>query len=99
MWYGGAWEGVSSGSGEPGNGYGGYSQNLVNIAYAINNMTPGLTYANQPYMSSNPLSSRHTGGVHATKADGSVIFLSENINFLTLLNLADIKDEIPLGEY
>ncbi len=76
-----------------------FCQNLTQIQYGINNMATGLTWATQPYHSSIPLSSRHVGGVHALRGDGSVIFLSENINFITLLRLAHKSDNQTLGDY
>jgi prepilin-type N-terminal cleavage/methylation domain-containing protein len=43
--------------------------------------------------------SRHTGGVQATLADGSVRFISENINLATWQNLGNRKDGQILGEF
>ena len=52
------------------------------------------------------ISSFHTGGVHALMGDGSVRFLSENIDFLqdnavnsTLERLISIADGQPVGEF
>lgn len=97
MWCGGAWEGCywATGAANTNN----FCQNLVSIAYGINNMADGLTGANNPYENNNPLSSRHVGGVHALRGDGSVVFLSENISFLTLLRLAHKNDGNVVGEY
>ena len=39
-----------------------------------------------------PLTAAHRGGVHILLADGSVHFISDNINLLTLYNLADMND-------
>lgn len=44
------------------------------------------------------LKSRHPGGIHSLMADGSVLFLSENINILTLRDLADRDDAHPVGQ-
>lgn len=41
----------------------------------------------------------HTGGVHAALADGSVRFISENVDQTTYLNLLSIGDGSVLGEY
>jgi prepilin-type N-terminal cleavage/methylation domain-containing protein len=94
---GGAWEGCY----QPGGSTAGsqFCQNLVNILYGINNMATGLSAADTPYMSSNPLSSRHVGGAHVLRGDGTVVFLSENINFVTLMRLAHKSDNQPVGEY
>ncbi|WP_437230676.1 DUF1559 domain-containing protein [Planctomicrobium sp. SH661] len=43
--------------------------------------------------------SRHVGGVHALLADGSVRFLSDNINLTTFQNLVWMLDGKTIGEY
>jgi len=43
--------------------------------------------------------SMHVGGVHATLADGSVRFISENISRNTYVNLTQIADSNVLGEF
>ncbi len=96
MHCGGAWEGCFRAVGQTSNQF---CQNLVNVAYGINNMATGLSQADTPYKSSNPLSSRHEGGVQALRGDGSVIFLSENIDFRTLLRLSHKSDGNVVGEY
>ncbi|WP_437223307.1 DUF1559 domain-containing protein [Planctomicrobium sp. SH661] len=45
------------------------------------------------------MSSSHTGGAHAVRADGSVVFLNENIDFLTFNLLGNKADRQPIGEY
>ncbi len=97
MWCGGAWMGCYRENGFRSTNQ--FCLNLVNMYYRINNMATGLAQADLPYKSSTPLSSRHAGGVHALRADGSVIFLSQNINFTTLLSLAHKSDGLVVGEY
>jgi prepilin-type N-terminal cleavage/methylation domain-containing protein len=46
-----------------------------------------------------PLSSAHPGGVQAVLADGSVRFVTDNINLLTLKNLADRDDGNAIGDF
>ena len=46
-----------------------------------------------------PLSSFHTGGVQILLADGSVRFVSDNMNLPTLFDLADKSDGHVLGEF
>jgi prepilin-type N-terminal cleavage/methylation domain-containing protein len=46
-----------------------------------------------------PLKSRHTGGIHGLLCDGSVRFVSDNVDLITLYNLSDRDDGNPLGEF
>ena len=46
-----------------------------------------------------PLTSSHTGGVHGLLTDGSVRFISDNIDMLTLTLLSVGDDDRVLGEY
>jgi prepilin-type N-terminal cleavage/methylation domain-containing protein len=96
MWCGGAWEGCYYNGGTTAGSQ--FCQNLVNVYYGINNMAPGLAQADTPYKSSNPISSRHAGGAQVLRGDGSVIFLSENMNLLTLLRLAHKGDAQVVGD-
>jgi prepilin-type processing-associated H-X9-DG protein len=41
----------------------------------------------------------HTGGAQVLLADGTVRFISENIDSVTRQNLALIADGNPLGEF
>ena len=51
------------------------------------------------YSGNTVINSFHTGGVHVVLADGSVRFVSDNINFGTLQNLCARDDGQVLGEY
>ncbi|MES2789444.1 MAG: DUF1559 domain-containing protein [Planctomycetota bacterium] len=43
--------------------------------------------------------SRHVGGCHVTLCDGSVRFLSQNIDYLTLQKLGDRRDGQVIGDF
>ena len=43
--------------------------------------------------------SEHTGGVHVTLCDGSVKFVSQNIDYLTLQKLGERQDGQTVGEF
>lgn len=52
-----------------------------------------------PYQYNVPLSSFHTGGINIMLADGSVRFISNNINMLTYAQLGTKDDGGVIGEY
>jgi prepilin-type processing-associated H-X9-DG protein len=54
---------------------------------------------NAVYRGNLVLNSLHSGGVHALLADGSVRFISENIAFATLKQLASRDDGFVIGEF
>lgn len=80
--------------------------NLTTVRYAPNapayfdgsgaNPWPGV---GDNFGVNNPLSSPHTGGVHALLADGAVRFISNNVDLLTLRRLCTRDDGSPLGEF
>ncbi|MCA9067929.1 MAG: DUF1559 domain-containing protein, partial [Planctomycetaceae bacterium] len=84
--WGGAWSN--------GGGAGTWTQNVTTIRYPIG------TYAgagnDTPYSVNNALVSAHVGGVQSLYVDGSVHFISENINFGILTGLADRQDGTPI---
>jgi hypothetical protein len=43
--------------------------------------------------------SRHVGGAHMVLCDGSVRFLSENIDYVTYQKLGDRRDNQPVGDF
>jgi hypothetical protein len=77
--------------------------NMTTVRYSPN--APAIdNNANWPgvgdnYGSNNPLSSAHTGGVQILLGDGSVRFLSDNIDMLTIRRLATRSDGQVLGEF
>jgi prepilin-type N-terminal cleavage/methylation domain-containing protein len=77
--------------------------NLTTVFQPINHQILPQTPATAgPCTTTNPnrpINSAHEGGVHALLVDGSVRFLSENMNMLTLRQLATRDDGGVLGEY
>ncbi|MCA9051128.1 MAG: DUF1559 domain-containing protein, partial [Planctomycetaceae bacterium] len=45
------------------------------------------------------INSFHTGGIHAGLADGSVRFVSENVDFSTLQRVCSMNDGQTVGEW
>jgi len=60
---------------------------------------PGYSGFNNSVRCNTALLSAHTGGVQVLLGDGTVRFISDNINLNTLKNLADKDDGIPIGEF
>jgi prepilin-type N-terminal cleavage/methylation domain-containing protein/prepilin-type processing-associated H-X9-DG protein len=76
--------------------------NIVTVRYPIN----AGPWANQIFPgfgsnlgANNPLNSNHPGGVNALLTDGSVQFLAETMELLTLKRLAARNDKAPVGNY
>ena len=73
-------------------------------AFINNNKTPNGGPASCPWSTNNcgpndePFS-LHVGGVHALLGDGTVRFISDNIDYNNLRRLANPKDGEPLGEF
>lgn len=57
------------------------------------------TGGDTPYNPNTPLTSFHVGGIHVTVADGSVRFISENVDIETFRRLAMKNDGLVLGEW
>jgi len=77
----------------------GWTLNTTSIRFPINYDGALLDGMSQAYHKHTLLNSAHTGGVQVLLADGSVRFLSENLDFATLTALADKADGTVLGEF
>jgi len=75
-----------------------WSSGTTAIRYAINSKTSSSGSAN-PWDPNTIINSFHPGGTHALLTDGSVRFLSQNMNFLTLTELAVKDDGLVLGDF
>jgi prepilin-type N-terminal cleavage/methylation domain-containing protein len=69
------------------------------IRYAINPKGAPATGTDNTYDANTALTSSHPGGTQVLIADGSVQFLSDNINFTTLTRLAARDDGQVVGNY
>ena len=77
---------------------------ITTVAFSINArsaQTGGNTVprSNTPYAGNTIINSYHPGGIHVLLSDGSVRFVSENIEFLTLRRLCIRDDCQVVGEY
>ncbi len=93
--HGGPWLGLTSGLTD-------WSLNVTYVRYRLNEPNATATLAEgyqQGYTKNNALTSAHPGGVMAVRADASVVFLSDTIDFTTLQQLANRYDGIPLQPY
>lgn len=78
----------------------GRSDQITTINYPPNSTIYGTSagVANN-YGPNNGLASAHVGGAHVLLGDGSVRFLSNNMNMQTLRALATRDDGFPVGEF
>ncbi len=53
----------------------------------------------QNWQTSQGFKSKHAGGAHFLLADGHVIFISQNIDYLTYQKLGDRRDGLPIGDF
>lgn len=75
---------------------------LTNMHFAINTKNESLVSLSGgagPHGTSTIMNSFHTGGMHGLLADGSVRFISENIDVDTYRRLGSCNDRKTLGEF
>jgi len=77
----------------------GWTVNTTSVRFPINYRGALLDGMSQAYHKHTLLNSAHTGGIQILLGDGSVRFISENVNFATLTALADRADGTVLGEF
>ncbi len=70
---------------------------ITTVRYQIN--ATSAPSGNQPWYLNTVMNSFHTGGCHALLGDGSVRFLSQNMNLPTLIYLSVANDAKVLGEF
>ncbi len=75
-----------------------WSVGVTCVQYKINSPTTAGGSDN-PWDANTVINSFHTGGIHGLLADGSVRFISNNVDFNTLVNLCSRNDGVPLGEF
>lgn len=79
-----------------------WSLNVTYVRYRINEPYRSATLADGSYIGyskNNALTSAHPGGAQVVRVDGGTNFLSETIDFNTLLRLAHRSDGLVVGEY
>jgi type II secretory pathway pseudopilin PulG len=65
-----------------------YSMGMTVVGYAPNSECSDQFFCGHNYSTSTTLASAHTGGVHVMMGDGTVRFISDNMDLLTLKRLA-----------
>lgn len=97
VYYGG-WCGITSGAKSPSMSGSPWGSGTTTVRYTINPKTVDVG-TNDTWDANTALTSYHVGGINVLMADGAVRFISENINFPTLLRLAAKDDGQVLGEF
>ncbi|WP_437227500.1 DUF1559 domain-containing protein [Planctomicrobium sp. SH661] len=76
-----------------------YHNGLTVVRYRPNSNSPTVGFSSQSYETNTILNSHHVGGIQSLFGDGSVHFISENIDMETLRRLASMDDGQVVGEY
>lgn len=97
VYYGG-WCGITTGGKAPGMTGSPWGSGTTSIRYTINPKTVAVGTDNT-WDANTALTSYHVGGVNVLMADGAVRFISDNIDFQTLLRVAARDDGQVLGEF
>ncbi len=103
----GGWVGWVNGGFDPGDlpnvggGAGGSSGSYTTGLTTVKDAPNAHWFSGSPhqYSSNTPINSFHVGGIHILLTDGSVRFISENIDLNTLHRLAVRDDGFTLGEF
>lgn len=75
-----------------------WSTGLTGVQYKINAPTMAGGSDN-PWDANTVINSFHTGGIHGLMGDGSVRFISDNVDFGILRNICSRADGVPVGEF
>lgn len=76
-----------------------YHTGLSVIRWSINSPTYVVGSSDQCYMTNTVLNSFHPGGIHVTLGDGSVRFITDNIDMEMLRRLGSSDDRMPVDQY
>jgi len=99
--YYGGWSGTSFAgavSGSVPNGSDSWSTGLTSIQYPINSKTTAGG-SDSPYDANTVLNSFHVGGIHVALGDGSIRFISDSTDMLTVRKLGSKNDGQVVGEF
>ncbi len=96
--YYGGWCGHTSGAKAPSMTGSPWGSGTTSVRYQINSLSTAVG-SDSTWDANTVLNSFHVGGIHVALADGSVHFISENINMLTLRRLASRQDGQPVGQF
>jgi len=88
-----------NGNVESGTGNSQRAFNLTTVRYAPNAADVSLPGVHDNFGSNNGMFSSHTGGVQVLLGDGTVRFLSENIDMLTYRLLCSRADGRTIGDF
>lgn len=73
--------------------------NCTTVAYKPGTRTYGVDGIIRNYGANAPLLSQHPGGLQVALGDGSVRFMSETVDLLTLAHLVTRHDGVPVGQW
>ena len=76
-----------------------YYTGLTTVRYRINAQNATVNSSSASYENNTIMNSFHAGGIHGLLADGSVRFLSDDMDFAVLLAISSRNDETVAAEY
>ena len=80
------------------NGADSWSTGLTSVQYRINSPTLAAG-SDTPWDPNTIINSFHVGGIHGLMGDGSVRFVSDNVDMGILRNICSREDGVPVGEF